>query len=514
MKKITLSLLTAGLVLALVFGVNAGVAQAADPPATATLTPTNTTAPTVTPTYTVTPVSTNTSVPTAISLPTELPTDVPVVNTNTPVPGGRPIVVLSDYKITSGSIVVGQSVEVSMTLKNIGNTQANNLRLVFVNGEYFIPSNNGGVQALQSLGAGSSTTITQRFIAANQVAWTSSATQAITLTYNDALGQEFNESFTLNFMVDNTQRYQPTSTPTLSPAPKLVVKNYQTDLDPIQAGNIFNLILDIENQGGAEARQVMLVIGGATVPTGEQGSQTQGLDAGSGDLSKFAPLGSSNLHNLGNISAGAVFSHTQQLVVNVSTEPGVYPLKLSFVYDDSSGKRYMDNQFITLLVYALPNVSVSYYRDFGQAFIGQETMLPIQVTNLGRKTIVLGDINVSVDGAEVFGGSSTVGSLESGGYFTIDPRVIPAVEGENQVMVEIRYNDDFNQERVITQILNLEVSQMEMPMPMPGEEMYPPNGNGEKPNGPISQSEPETVGQKIGRFFKGLFGLGSGRASA
>jgi hypothetical protein len=63
------------------------------------------------------------------------------------------------------------------------------------------------------------------------------------------------------------------------------------------------------------------------------------------------------------------------------------------------------------------------------------------------------------------------------------------------------YTDDFNQAREIVQKLNVEV----MPAPV-----FTPDPNLGPDGMPINQPVTETFWSKVGRFFKGLFGLDSG----
>jgi hypothetical protein len=332
-----------------------------------------------------------------------------------------------------------------------------------------------------------------------------SSSQSITVAYTSPTGQEYTDTFVLYFNTTaSSGGSYATSTPTIMPRPNLIVSAYSTNVEDLQAGNIFELKLDVQNQGNSEAKNVMLVLGGSV--TAASGDNPGGdLVVNSADFKNFAPLGSSNIHNLGNLAPGGSLDYTQKLVVNTTTEPGAYPLEITFVYDDKNGNRVMDHQIVTLLIYALPKISASFYRETGMVFSEQETMLPIQITNTGKKSVVLGEIKIICDGALITNGSSTIGAMESGGYFTIDPTALFAKPGTYQIDLLIKYTDDFNTERQIQQSLELTVEalpQMEFDpalegmqgpegMPMPGEMVQ------------------ETFIQKVGRFIKGFFGLGS-----
>ena len=77
------------------------------------------------------------------------------------------------------------------------------------------------------------------------------------------------------------------------------------------------------------------------------------------------------------------------------------------------------------------------------------------------------------------------------------------MEGPLDLLVTISYTDDFNQPRVFEQVIPIEV------MPM---DTLPPEMNGGEEMPPPDTEFPttETFWQKLGRFFRGLFGLDSG----
>jgi hypothetical protein len=287
----------------------------------------------------------------------------------------------------------------------------------------------------------------------------------------------------------------------------MVITGYKVDVDLLQPGTTFTLSLDVKNMGNSDATGVTMILGGGgTSSSSDSGTPAAGGVSGSGsELTNFAPLNSSNVSYVGNVTSGATVSLSQQLIVNVSTEPGVYTLKLSFVYNDSKGNRIVDDQVITLLVYSLPRIETSFYRDAGEFFVGTPAVLPIQVTNLGKKTNVLGNMKVTADGEDITNNVSLVGSLDPGGYYTLDAEFTPSKAGPLDIVVTINYNDDFNQPRELVQTITINVQEQVIITPDPSIEN--PEGNGMP--GSTGASMPETFWQKVGRFFKGLFGLDS-----
>ncbi|MFZ3071105.1 MAG: hypothetical protein WA110_08300, partial [Anaerolineaceae bacterium] len=227
-----------------------------------------------------------------------------------------------------------------------------------------------------------------------------------------------------------------------------------------------------------------------------------GISGNSGDLTNFAPIGQSNVVLLGDLPVNAQVDTVQEFVVNVSTVPGAYPLRVSLVYTDPKGVRMVDDQVIMLLVYSLPKLEISLYRDPGMIYSGMITMLPIQVTNLSKSMVVLGNMTLTTDTGEIMNGTSLVGTLDPGGYYTFDVTYTPWQEGTATLNVDINYTDDFNQLRVYQSKLEVEVLP---PMEIPAE-LIP--GEGEVlPEEPVQETG---FLAKVWNAIKGFLGIGTG----
>jgi len=429
--------------------------------------------------------------------PTETPTVAPA----------RPLIIMESYK-TNIEIKPGNEFTLDIILRNDGG-KASNVIIVFESAD-FLPLQTGGVRALVSLETKKPVVIAQPMMPPTELWGKAVGSVTVKVSYNDESGVTYTESFllTLNIARPNWAAVTATPTPTVTPMaverPQIVVAGYRASIDPLQPGSVFDLELDIQNLGSADAKAVTMVLGGGANVEFDGGTpQAGGIPGGSSDLTVFAPLGSSNLFYVGDIDAGQSFKGLQQLIVNVSAAPGAYPLKLSFVYTDEKGNRAVDAQVITLLIYQLPQVEISFYRDPGMLMASQPNMLPIQLMNLGKKVAVLGNMKVTCGDAEMSNNTGLVGPVDVGLYFTLDPMVTPFHSGPLDCDVTVSYTDDFNQVRSISTILSLEV--MEAP---PQEEFFP-GTEGVPPIDMGGQPANETFWQKIVRFFRGLFGLDS-----
>ncbi len=441
-------------------------------------------------------IGTPTQAPTAIEEQTATPTEEEVFS--------RPVVVIESFSLSKSPVRPGTSFDLVLNFVNSGGSDATNIIVVFDTAT-FLPQETGGVGSIPWIPPTGDRSLEQQFWASEDLWGDTVGTIVVHVTYTDSGGASYSENFTLSINIEQPNWVvKPTATPTPMSVirPQLVIDSYTADVDPLQPGTMFKLQVDVRNLGNANAKGVTMVLGGGSVADNGAGTPQAGVSGSGSDLSTFAPLGSSNLVYLGDLEQGKTLSSTPRLIVNVSANPGAYPFKVSFVYNDEKGVRIVDDQIITLLVYSLPSVECGFYQDAGIFTANMPASLPIQVTNLGRKSAVLGTLKVTADNADITNNTALVGALEPGGYFTLDANYTPFAAGEQVIHLTISYTDDFNQPRVIEQSITIQV---EEEMIMPTEEV--PLG----PDGLPLQPEPveETLGQKILRFLKGLIGLDS-----
>ncbi len=471
------------------------------------------------PTATSTATSTSTQAPPAYPEP---PTVTPITPypirtaTKTPAVTDRPVVVVESYYLDKDTIRAGDSFTLFVELKNQGQATASNLILNLIN-ESFLPQDNGGVVSIGSLKAGGSQTISHAFLVSAAMAGQPVGTIPAKLSYTGPDGTAFSEAYaiTLQLKIYNGPYATATLTPTVTPTatvppplrPQLVVSSYKSSVDPLQPGTLFDLEVRGRNLGTAGASAVSVVLGGGVQADASGTPGPGGVSGGSGDLSTFAPLGSSNIFYVGDVAQGAEIAINMHLIVNVSANPGAYALKLSFTYTDPKGVRLVDDQVITLLVYQNPIVETSFYRDPGPLMAMQPNTLPIQVVNNGRKSTILGNLKVSATGGEVTNASGLVGPLDPGGSYTLDVMYVPQQAGAQEIELVIDYTNDFNQPGQIVKKIQIEVQEGAPAQP----ELTPGSGGNEGGGGGVMPAPvEETFWDKALRFLKGLLGLDSG----
>lgn len=376
------------------------------------------------------------------------PLPPPPTATDVPGPVVRPQIGVQNYRTKPQPVQYGQDFKLIIKLRNEGQAHAYNVQATFTSTDY-LPVKNGGVEIIGDLTAGNGVNLEQPMVVGNYVYGFVSVD--MNLSYNDANGASYTEKFTLNIeSTGGNYAAAATSTPTGVKSSQLVITSYTASVDPLQPGEQFSLTMTVQNTGNVGAQRVTMIVGGGSSSgTGGETPQPGGVSGGSGEFTNFAPVGASNVQTLGDLPAGGAVQASQNLIVNVSTNPGAYPMKVTFSYLNDKSEAINDDQVITLLVYSLPNVDISFYRPPDPFFVGQPGGLPIQVVNLGKRLSVLGTMKVeSVDGT-IENGTSLVGALDAGGYFTLDAMVIPEQAGTMTLDITIDYTDDFNQPRTI-----------------------------------------------------------------
>lgn len=420
-------------------------------------------------------------------------------------PSDRPLLVMMNYSTSGGSIAPGREFDLTIRLANTGQLKARNIEIVFVAGD-FVPRVTGGVIAGGVISPGADTGYTQPLTARPDLEPGSIGSLTVNVTYTNDDGDPYSGTFVLSIPIASPSTRAPggpfpTRTPTPGARPQLLIRGYSTAPDPLFPGSRFDLSLQIVNVGEEPARRVTLIVGGGTSGAGgTPGTGDGGLSGAGGDYTNFAPLGASNVQFLGDLDAQTALPAVQSLIVNSKTVPGAYPLRISLAYSDPRGASLIDDQVITLLVYSAPLLEFGTYRPPDPFTAGQPGGLPLQIVNLGRSSLVLGRLEVTAAGAEVMNGTSTIGLIDSGGYFIHDPMLIPAAPGPLEVRVTVHYLDDFNEPRSLSQTLTFEV--LEAPSFPEGE--GPWEGPGEPAPPP-----PQGFWQTLLRALRGLLGLDS-----
>jgi hypothetical protein len=414
---------------------------------------------------------------------------------------GRPQLIVASSYMNIKYVNYGDQFKFVIDFKNAGDVTAYSPQIVFTS-EDVAPLRTGGVLALDSILPGRHEMVEQSFLVSSYLYGKNVTMIDATATYYDDAGVAYSDKFSLSIPVGGvSSETSVTATPTGVRSGQLIISSYSTSFDPLQPGVQFKLTMTVQNAGNEVAQRVTMIVGGGSSGSDSTTPQPGGVSGGGGEFTNFAPLGTSNVQSLGDLPAGGMMQVSQKLIVNVSTNPGAYPIKITFSYLNAKGEVINDEQIITLLVYSLPKLEISFYRPLDPFFVSQPGALPIQVVNTGKSTAVLGNMTVTSKNGAIEGGASLIGALEAGGSYTLDATLSPDAIGKTKLNVTIDYIDDFNQSRKIEKIMEVNVVENFVDQTDPS--VLESDGQ------QVESASPETFIDKVGRFLLGLLGLDS-----
>ncbi len=433
---------------------------------------------------------------------TQTPTKTPVP-TNTPGAYDRPLMTLVSNTYVASKAYVGGSFTLTVKFRNSGQKTAYNMVVTFTS-NYLQPLDNGGVSVVSSLAPGEAVTFTQDFFIKSDIN-TYQTNVDISIEYKDEKAASYTQKFaapiSVYWLTGSTST--PTATATPFGRPQIVVNSYTIDKAALQPGSSFVLTMAIKNHGAMDAKNVSLTMGSSSSSSGTTTSTV------------FLPVGSSNIRVLGNIARGQEIQVQQSFVVNSTTAVGAYPLSLNFSYRDPNNVSLSDDQIITLLVYLVPSIDVSFYETPGTYTAGTKGNLPIQIVNLASTSVLLGDIVVSMEDATLANYQMFVGTVDGGGNFTLDTEMTPKKGGAQTVKVAITYQDNFKNLQTINRTLSITVADQSSAF-QPGQatpaSLTPAAGQGRA--AAAAQTGTETIWQIILRFIRGFIGFDSAAPTA
>ena len=456
-----------------------------------TETPENTSTPTNTPISSSTPTSSTTSTPANTAAPTDTPVTYPTITVTPTGSYQRPLLNLRTYYYDDTDTYAGGEFSIRSVFQNLGQEDAYNIVITYSSND-LTPIQNGGVAIIGSMQVSEKVSKTMYFAVADDIDY-SPATINVDVDYKNVKGNSYSQSFTISISIAG---YGPYRTATPAGRPQIVVSGYESSVETLVPGSLFELDMNLQNRGLLRANNVDMTIGNSNDSTNDN----------------FLPIGSSNIQVIGNVAVQQTVKVKQSFVVNSDLEPGVYPLNLTFTYSDDDGNDFTDNQIITLLVYLVPSIQINFYEVPDSYNLGEQGTLPIQVVNLSSDDILLGDILVEVADAELSNYTTFVGTLESGGTFTMDTDITPNQSGEIPVTVTLKYQDNFKEAETITEILTITVEGQGFGGPGQGSQQGTlSEQDGIQQPGSMGNQEQsgDTVWNIILRFIRGMVGFDS-----
>jgi len=385
---------------------------------------------------------------------------------------GRPQLVIESARTEPQVLRPGDSFDLLIELANWGDRTATGILVGTTSPDLALPAGGSNVVAVDSLVINNTAPVTLPLVLAD-VTTSGRLNLNLSLEYSDYTGGGYSAQQGVGLEVETA----------LEDLPQLLIESYVTEPSEVGPGDVLTLTLDVRNVGGGDAQRFTLALGGS------DGSA----------LGVFAPLNAGNVRFVPEVPAAEVVVLDQQLVVNASATSGVYSLPAALSYDDDRGTRHEDSQLISLIVRRQPHLQIGFYRPVGPVMVGEPFPLPVEVTNVGRNLLNVSTLVVSSDHLSIEGGTIYLGPLDGGTAGSLEATAVAEQAGELELLVTVNYLDEFEQPQAVVETLTIQAEAPEIPdETLPGED-----GGGE------DGEQEETFWDKMLRFVRGLFGMGS-----
>jgi len=380
---------------------------------------------------------------------------------------GRPQVVIETARTEPAVLGPGDAFSLTLCLANRGSRTATQVVVGAASADLAVPAGGSNVTAVDRIGIDQVVTTTLPLVL-GEVTQAGRLGLEIALDYSDFQGGAYTARQSVGLEVSTT----------LADRPQLIVADYHTTPDAPAPGDTLTLTLQVSNVGGGEAQRLTLTLGGE----------------GGSDLAPFAPLQSSNVKFVPSLAAGEAVEVTQRLVVDGGADPGAYSLAVALAFDDARGTRHSDSQLVSLLVRRRPHLQIGFYRPVELATVKVPVKLPVEVTNIGRTLVNVSMLEVTSTQLEIQDGSLYLGPLDGGTSGSLEAMAVAHEGGTAEVVVTVHYLDDFEQPRVVTKTLTVEVE----------EPVVSPDSAGEE-----AEKQEKGFWDTVLRVLRGLVGLGS-----
>ncbi len=282
--------------------------------------------------------------------------------------------------------------------------------------------------------------------------------------------------------------------------PILVISDYTTTPKEVAPGATFSLKLTLKNEGRYRAKQLLLTLasgntsaGGASVSAGGQAGVAAADTAGSdsGAAAPISVLGSGNVRYIGDISAGATETVTFKLISSGNADPRAYNLNFGLEYvNAANGRDESARQSIGLPLIRDAGLKLVDLGASKKIVIGKSFKVKGEVINSGSFTVHGIAVGTAGDGIEIVHAADFIGPLDGGDSDSFEITARPQSAKAREIALTVTYRDDYNQERVITETIDIS------PQAAAVEKDKPEKSGG--------------VFAAISRFFRALLGIGSG----
>jgi hypothetical protein len=252
------------------------------------------------------------------------------------------------------------------------------------------------------------------------------------LSYEDGRGKLLKDAQSLSLVVQARPVHNP----------QLVVIAYHIAPEFVAPGDPLTLTIEIANVGSADAKEVLLALGG------QDGAA----------LEPFLTVDNSNVVFLGTLVQGGTAQVALRMLVDGGAQAKAYNLPVAISYTGAESTPTTKVQRIGMIVRQRVELQVDVYSRPESMAVETPGQISLEVRNVGRGVVdVIGLQATAVNARLDMEDGPFAGPLDAGGSASLDLVVTPTRWGTVQLGVHVSYRDEMNRVQTWRHALSLEV---------------------------------------------------------
>ena len=351
----------------------------------------------------------------------------------------------------------GQTVTVTITLKNSGTSEARQVRVSSEVAQNVLFPTSQNLFIIKALAPGEEKKLNFTFQAQADAPRGSAP---ITLKVEAPSGTE--TPYTLSQAVSVFVAGKSEAEDTSKNVPKIIVFSYAAEPALVTAGDEFDLHLTFMNtHTGKSIRNIK-----ANFTVNESSNETGSV---------FTPVGSSNTFYVDAIGPKNTVDRTIRLYTIPDAKSKTYNVTVSFGYEDNAGNPYTAEEIIGIPVYQPARFEVSEPNYMPETMVGQMMPISFEMYNLGKNTLYNVKLKVEAEpeGAVTFEPKSQYyGNFDTGHNEYAEVMLNPTMPGTVSGRILVTYESASGEAEEVVKEFVLNVMEMP-PFEQPGEVLGP-----------------------------------------
>lgn len=358
----------------------------------------------------------------------------------------------------SGQIGKNRNVNISFTLKNIGTSKAQNIKISAVseNAAAVAPTT-GSNAVVKELNPGQSADYNFGFKTTNS-ATTGAYPVVLTVEYVDdstTVDKPHKITQTVGINVIDWEAEALKNKDKPSSTPKLIVEKYEFIPNVIYAGTTFNMNLVLYNTNDTKTiKNVKIFLTSETMQSSNTGNTT------TTSASVFTPINSSNTFHIDSIAPGGKIEKTVTLGSSRDTAAKTYTITANLEYEDAQANKYTSQEIIGVPILQESKVGIGEISHEQEYYVGQSGPLSVEFYNTGK--IALSNFMVNVEGEGIKADTPTYykGNFPSGTSDTFSVNITPESTEATKGKITFSFEDSTGESHEIEKEFTINVVDM------------------------------------------------------